>query len=199
MQMGIINAKCFDFGVNKSRVTSRFSLLLPVLFLAFSLELWALDSLPGGQVRENSENALNRLIEISAQLSTLNERLQSELQDSRRSSRELQNMLETSRKELDGLRLELGVLRQELEILRFSSTELVTRAENSQEELAALKTALRKADSSLMSLELSFALYQEASERKISALSRERALWKWACVAAGALAAGFGAALLAGR
>ena len=166
-------------------------LLLLVLFSGLSWGLWAQESSEAA-TEGNSENALNRLIEISAQLSTLNERLQSELQDSRRSSRELQTMLELSKKELEGLRLEL-------EGLRFTSTELLTRAENSRTELAALRTALRKAESSLTSLELSFAAYREAAESRINRLTRENRLWKWGCAAAGVLAAGFGTALLVTR
>ena len=140
----------------------------------------------------SSGNALSRLIEISAQLSTLNEKLRSELQDSRRSSRELQTMLETSKQEFDELR-------RELEILRNTSMELLIAAEHSQTELTALQAALRKAESSLMSLELSFAAYREAAERRIYSLERQNRFWKWGCVAAGALAAGFGIALLTGR
>ena len=181
------------------RVPLSFSLLLSVLFLAFSLGLWAEDSSIGGQLPESSQIALSRLIEISTQLSALNERLERELQDSRRSSSSLQNMLEASKKELNGLRLELGVLRQELETLQWRSTELSTSLLSSQTELSALKTALKKAESSLMSLELSFLLYREASEGRIKSLTRERTLWKYACIAAGVLAAGFGAMLLSGR
>ena len=180
----------------KSRFSLYFLLLLPVLFLGLSLELLAQDSSLDGQVPENSSIALSRLIEISTQLSTLNERLQNELQNSRQSSISLQNMLETSRLELDGLRLELGVLRQELETLQFNSKELLTRAESSQTELTALLAALRKAETSLMSLELSFAAYREASESRINTLAREKALWKWGCVSVSVLAVGFGAAYL---
>jgi len=139
---------------------------------------------------------LNRLIEISGQLSTLNERLRSELQDSRRSSRELQTMLESSKRELDGLRRELETLRQELEALHNSSTQLLAAAENSQTELTAVQAALKKAESSLASLEQSFAAYRQAAERRINSLERQNRLWKWGCIAAGVLAAGFGTAFL---
>jgi len=160
--------------------------------------LWAQDS-AAAQSKTSSAAALNRLIEISAQLSTLNGRLQNELQDSRRSSRELQTMLETSRKELEGLRGELETLKQELAALHSTSAELLTKEENSQTELAALREALRKAESSLTSLELSFAAYRETAESRINSLERENRLWKWGCIAAGILAAGFGAALLIGK
>ena len=159
--------------------------LLPVLFSVFSWGLFAQDSAG----TENSGNALNRLIGISVQLSALNERLRSELQDSRQSSRELQIMLESSRKELEELR-------QELRALQSSSTGLLLKAENSQTELAALQTALRKAESSLMSLELSLAAYKVTAEQKIKTLEREKRLWKWGFMAAAVLAAGFGTALL---
>ena len=166
-------------------------LLLPVLFSGLPWGLWALES-GEAESEGNSGNALNRLIAISGQLSSLNERLRNELQDSRRSSWELQTMLEASRQELGGLR-------QELETLRISSTELLIKAESSLMESAALMTALRKAESSLMSLELSFAAYREASERRISLLAREKRLWKWGCAAAGVLATGFGTALIITR
>ena len=166
-------------------------LLLPVLFSGLPAALSAQDSGAAGNAG-NSESALNRLIEISNQLSTLNTRLNSELQDSRRNSWELQNSLETSR-------LELEELRRELETLQSNSAELLLKAENSQTELDGLRTALRRAESSLMSLEISLAAYRESSERRISVLSREKTLWKWGCIGAGVLAAGFCTAYMAGR
>ena len=175
--------------------------LLLVFFSALPLALWAQDSVDLSRDGEkiliqqeapNSENALNRLIEISSQLSNLNERLREELQDSRQSSRELQTMLEASRKELEGLK-------QELEALRHNSTGLLIKAENSQTELTMLLSTLRKAEYSLMSLELSFAAYRETAEREISTLAKEKRLWKWGFVAAGVLAVGFGGAFFLGR
>ena len=165
--------------------------LLLGLFLGFPQGLWSQTSVAPG-TKGSSGNALNRLIEISGQLSTLNERLEKELQDSRQSSRELQTMLEASRRELGGLR-------HELEALQSTSTELLIAAENSQTELTALQAALRKAESSLMSLELSFTAYREEAERRINSLQRQNRLWKWGCIGAGILAAGFGTALLLGR
>ena len=162
-------------------------LLALVLFLGLPLELWAQAGTNG-----NSGNALNRLIEISGQLSMLNEKLQGELNDSRQNSRELQNMLETSK-------LELGGLRRELEALRSSSTDLLAAAENSQTELTVLRSALMKAESSLMSLEISFAAYREAAERKIKGLERQNRFWKWGCIGAGVLAVGFGTGFLLSR
>jgi septal ring factor EnvC (AmiA/AmiB activator) len=172
-------------------------LLLPVLFSVFSLGLWAQSSGEGGNVlipenQQDSENTLNRLLEISSQLSTLNERLQHELQDSRQNSRGLQNMLEVSKRELEELR-------QELEVLHTDSTKLSIKAESSQTELTALLTVLKKAESSLMSLDLSFTAYKEATEMRIKSLDREKTFWKWGCVAAGVLAAGFGTAFLIAR
>ena len=180
--------------MQKSCFTLCFLLLLPGL----PWGLWAQNS-AAGMSGENSENALNRLIEISTQLSNLNERLRNELQDSRQSSRELQTMLESSRKELGLLQQELVLLRQEAEALQNSSTELLMKAENSETELTALMAALRKAESSLMSLELSFASYRETAERRINSLERMNRFWKWGFIAAGVLAAGFGAAFIAGR
>ena len=173
--------------MSKSRCILFFLLLLPGL----SWELWAQDSAAAAN-GGNSGNALNRLIEISAQLSILNGKLQGELQNSRQNSRELQIMFEASRKELEGLK-------QELETLHNSSTELLIKAENSQTELTGLQAALRKAESSLMSLELSFAAYRESAEKRIAGLERENHLWKWGCIAAGVLAAGFGTAFLVTR
>jgi len=168
-----------------------FCFLAPALLSGIAWEVLAQDS--GGQ--ENgigSGNTLNRLIGISTQLSELNGKLHSELQDSRKNSRELQSMLELSRLELEGLK-------RELEILRNSSTELSAKAGNSETELTALQEALRKAGSSLMSLEISFASYREASEKRIRSLNREKNIWKWTCIAAGVAAAGFGTAFLLGR
>ncbi|MDR0314253.1 MAG: hypothetical protein LBI14_11740, partial [Treponema sp.] len=142
--------------------------------------------------QQNSSAALNRLTEISNQLSLLNERLRNELLDSRQNSRELQNMLELSKQELDGLR-------QELERLRIVSAELSNRAENSLTESTELLTALKRAESSLVSLEQSFAAYRLAVEQRIQRLERENKLWKWGCIAAGVLATGLGTLLLIGR
>jgi uncharacterized coiled-coil DUF342 family protein len=140
----------------------------------------------------NSENALSRLIEISGQLSTLNERLREELQDSRQNSRELQSRLEVSRQELEELRKELAELQR-------NSMGLLLKAESSQTELAGLLTALRTAESSLMSLQLSFAAYSETAEKRIKTLEKNSRLWKYGCIAAGVLAAGFATAFFAGR
>ena len=154
--------------------------LLFVLFLVFPLALWP--DTGTGEEEGNSQNALNRLLEISLQLSNLNERLQTELQDSRQNSMDLTIMLEESRREL--------------EALQNNSTGLLTIAENSQTELAGLMTHLKRAESSLMSLELSFAAYRETAENRIRSLERGNRLWKWGAVGAGILAVGFGMALL---
>ncbi|MCL2094211.1 MAG: hypothetical protein FWH12_08495 [Treponema sp.] len=172
-------------------LTWRFWCLLLALSAVSSGGPWAQDT-GTGRNGEISESALNRLIEISSQLSTLNERLQTELLDSRRSSMDLQNMLDSSRQELDELRTELTYLRS-------SSEELLITAESSQRELTGLLLALRRAESSLMSLELSFTAYRETAEGRIRTLERENRLWKWGCAAAGVLAGGLGAAFLLGR
>ena len=164
-----------------------FFLFLSVLFLALSWQLFSLEGEPENP--EYSRSALNRLIEISNQLSRLNEKLRNELQDSRQNSWELQIMLEASRQELDGLR-------QELEILRNVSMELLNKAQSSLLESTELVTVLKKAESSLMNLELSFSLYRETAERKISSLEKQNKVWKWGCIAAGVLAAGLGTTLV---
>ena len=180
--------------MTKRPFTIFYFLFLPVLLLVLPLRLFSLEGEPEKQAGnpENSGNALNRLIEISDQLSLLNGKLRSELQDSRQNSRELQNMLEASTLELNGLK-------QELTVLRTASTELLGKAERSLLESTELQTALKKAESSLASLELSFALYREAAERKISGLEKKNRLWKWGSIAAGVLAAGFAAALIITR
>ena len=171
--------------------------LFSALFLGLSWGTWAQSAGPGSE--GNSESALNRLIGISTQLSALNERLQGELQDSRQNSRQLQSMLEDSRRELEGLRQELWALKQELQALQTSSTALLAAAENSQTELTVLQEALRRAEFSLMNLEISFAAYRQTSQARINRLQRENRLYKWGCAAAGVLAAGLGTAFLLGR
>ena len=162
--------------------------LVPVLLLGLSLEISAQNIADPASVN-SSESTLNRLIGISHQLSTLNEKLHSELQNSRRNSMELQTMLAESKQELEELK-------NELEVLRSDSTELLIKAESSQTELTVLQEALRKAGSSLMSLELSFALYREEAEKKIRSLSRENKLWKWSFIGASVIAAGMSTAFL---
>ncbi|MCL2478099.1 MAG: hypothetical protein FWF22_01255 [Treponema sp.] len=144
------------------------------------------------QTMQNSGYALNRLIGISDQLSALNERLRIELQDSIQNSRELQNMLEASKQELDGLKVEL-------ETLRISSAELLSRAESSQSESKELMTDLKKAESSLQSLDLSFGNYRTTAEQKITSLENENKFWKIGLFAAGIIAAGFGVAFVLAR
>jgi hypothetical protein len=58
---------------------------------------------------------------------------------------------------------------------------------------------LSKAESSLTSLEISFAAYREAAETGIKRLERENRLWKWGCIASGVLAAGFVTAFAVSR
>jgi chromosome segregation ATPase len=149
-----------------------------------------LDSEPGGNGL-NSENTLERLIGISARLAELNERLRNELEDSRKNSQELRNMLEKSREEA-------GVLRAELEYLRTASTGLLNRADGSLTELAALREALLKAESSLTSLEQSFAAYRQAAELKIADLERSHKFYKIGFFAALIFALGGAAAAAVG-
>ena len=168
--------------------------ILFFLSVLFSGLPWELPALESGNPENplKSDSALNRLIEISARLSTLNEKLRGELQDSRRNSGELVITLEASKREL-------GELRRELEISRSVLTELRGAAENSLLELSALQMELRKAESSLMSLELSFMAYRQASQKRITSLERQSRLLKWGCVAAGILAAGFATTSLMGK
>jgi predicted nucleic acid-binding Zn-ribbon protein len=91
--------------------------------------------------------------------------------------------LETSRNELEQLK-------QELAPLRNSSTELLSRAEKSEQELSGLKTALRKAESSLVSLDLSYGAYKTAAEARITRLERSGQWLKYALIGAAAIAVG---------
>jgi predicted nucleic acid-binding Zn-ribbon protein len=130
-----------------------------------------------------SGSELERLIGISERLGELNRMLRSELDDSRKSSEELRLMLARSRGELDALKAEL-------EQLRTASTGLLSRADGSQTELTGLREALTKADSSLTSLERSFAAYRQTAELRIASLERSRNGYRIAFFAAAGLALG---------
>ncbi|MDR1252832.1 MAG: hypothetical protein LBK62_11820 [Treponema sp.] len=158
-------------------------LLLRALCWGLPLPLYSLES---GQTVSGSvsENELSRLIEISNQLVDLNEKLRSELEDSRKNSKSLQDTLGKSKEELDALRTEL-------EHLRTASTALLNTQEKSQTDLALLQTALTKAESSLTSLEQSFAAYRQTAELQIARLEKARGGWRVAFLAAcGAALAG---------
>jgi chromosome segregation ATPase len=150
--------------------------LLAVLRLAWLPPVYGL---PG----ESGEAELTRLLEISARLGELNETLRKELESSRKNSTELLATLETSRNELERLK-------QELEPLRINSTELLRRAEKSERELSGLRAALRKAESSLVSLDLSYGAYKTTAEARITRLERSGRWWKYAVIGAAAIAAG---------
>jgi chromosome segregation ATPase len=126
-------------------------------------------SLPSDQdpPAANSSSELTRLREISTRLSEINETLRNELADSKQSSVELSNMLETSRNEFEQLKTELTPLRDR-------STELLNAALRSEQELNGLRTALRKAESSLMSLEQSWESYRSGAEQRIRRLERNK-------------------------
>ena len=130
-----------------------------------------------------SVTELSRLVEISTRLAQLNETLKSELGASKRSSGELLRTLESSKAELDALR-------SELENLRKTSIELARSAESSATVSAELRTALSKAESSLTSLEASFASYRTAAETRIARLERAARRGRIAGFALGALALG---------
>ena len=167
-------------------------LLWAVLCWGLPLPLYSLESGPtvSGSV---SENELSRLIEISNQLADLNGRLRNELEDSRKNSKSLQDTLGKSKEDLDALRAEL-------ELLRAASTALLSTQEESQMDLALLQTALTKAESSLTSLEQSFAAYRQTAELRIARLEKARGGWRIAFLAAcgAALAGTITAALAAG-
>jgi septal ring factor EnvC (AmiA/AmiB activator) len=170
--------------LNPARVTGplSFVLLASVLSWAFSPPLFALDSDPL-PAANSSERELSRLIEISSQLTQLNEKLRNELEDSRKNSRDLRNTLEKSKNELDELRAEL-------EALRTASTALLNTQDESRTDLTALQTALTKAGNSLASLEQSFAAYRMQAELQIGRLEKTNRFWKWGCAALGVTAAG---------
>jgi chromosome segregation ATPase len=76
-------------------------------------------------------------------------------------------MLETSRSELETLKGELAPLREHL-------TGLLNAAEQSEQELNGLRTALRKAGRSLTNLELSWETYRTGAEQRIARLERNK-------------------------
>jgi chromosome segregation ATPase len=132
---------------------------------------------------ETEQSAPSRLQEILTRLTELNETLRSELESSRRNSTELSATLETSRRELDQLKADL-------EALRTNSTQLLETAQNSEQELNGLREALRKAESSLMSLELSWEAYRLSTESRIADLERRARTYRWALAAAALIAVG---------
>jgi chromosome segregation ATPase len=164
----------------------KYLFLLPVLCLAGSFPVFASPPDPSGtgnESAENSGNGLPRLIEISTQLARLNEKLRTELADSRKNSQELSSMLNESRKELADLRIELENLRQ-------SSTGLLNSAETSSRESEALKTALTKAENSLQNLEASFSAYRMTAEGRIAHLEKSRAFLKYGVIISAVLVIG---------
>jgi chromosome segregation ATPase len=149
--------------------------------LALSVPLWCQEAAtPPNSV--NSGNELTRLVEISARLALLNETLRTELAGSRKSSEDLALSLGTSKSELASLRFELEELRTELGSSRLVSSGLATSAESLEKESLALREALRRADSSLLSLEASFADYRTTAEVRTRTLEKSGAatrLWGW--------------------
>jgi predicted nucleic acid-binding Zn-ribbon protein len=141
-----------------------------------------LDGEAGGN-GSSSGNELEKLIGISERLGELNRTLRNELDDSRKNSEELRLMLTKSKNELD-------VLRAELEQLRMTSTGLLSRVDGSQTELTGLQEALMKAESSLTSLERSFAAYRQTAELRIAGLERSRNGYRIAFFTAAGLALG---------
>lgn len=138
---------------------------------------------PGGGPRPISASELERLAEISTRLSLLNERLKTELEDSRRSSGELAALLESSRLELEALRLEL-------EASRTTSTGLALRAESSERDSSSLREALTKAQDSLESSATSFEAYRRAAEARLRRAERGKRLLALAAASGWAAALG---------
>ena len=155
--------------------------LCAALSLALSVPLWCQDTVtPPNSV--NLGNELTRLVEISARLALLNETLRTELAGSRKNSEDLALLLGTSKSELANLRSELEGLRTELGSSHLASSGLATSVENLEKESLALREALRKADSSLLSLEASFADYRTTAELRTRSLEKSWAfarLWGW--------------------
>jgi chromosome segregation ATPase len=139
-------------------------LVLPLPLSALSLEL--------------PDPELTRLLEISTKLSELNEQLRNELDSSRKNSTELSRMLETSKNELD-------LLKAELEPLRLNSQALRNTALNSEPELNALKAALKKAGTSLTSLESSYSTYRTAAESQLTKIKNNNRLLRYTAVTLG--------------
>jgi chromosome segregation ATPase len=157
---------------------------LLVVFLAFARPVSSLPQEPdlnGNSSTGILQSELSRLIEISTRLGELNEMLRSELENSRKNSAELSVMLETSKAEATSLRYRLEALHQE-------STELLSRAELSSMESEELRAALKKAESSLMSLELSFNAYRLSAEAKMAALEKQNRRFKYTIAGAVVLA-----------
>jgi septal ring factor EnvC (AmiA/AmiB activator) len=165
----------------------------PAFYLASPLPLFSLELKPEENVNA-SGNELSRLIEISNQLALLNEKLRSELEDSRKNSQSLRDTLGKSKEELDVLKLELAQLQT-------ASKALLSTQAESQTDLTLLQAALTKADSSLTSLEQSFAAYRQTAELQITRLEKARNGWRIAFFAAlgAALAGGITAAAVSAR
>ncbi len=122
---------------------------------------------PQAAISAISASELERLSEISTRLASLNERLRTELEASRRSLSELGDSLAISTREL-------GTLRLELKESRRNSSELVSTAESSARESIALREALTRAEDSLKSSEASFEGYRRTAESRMLALSAGR-------------------------
>jgi septal ring factor EnvC (AmiA/AmiB activator) len=143
----------------------RWLFLRAALLPAFCLPLYALPSEPPAP-------ELTRLLEISTRLSELNEQLRNELDGSRRNSTELSAMLEKSRNELERLKAEL-------EPLRNNSTALQTTALRSERELNGLRIALRKAETSLMNLEISYSAYRKTTESQLTQIKKNNRVFRY--------------------
>jgi predicted nucleic acid-binding Zn-ribbon protein len=100
-------------------------------------------------------------------------------------------MLEKSKNELE-------LLRTELEPLRNSSTALRTAALRSERELNELRAALRKAETSLMNLELSYSAYRTAAESRLTQTKKTNRIFRYVTISVSiAAAAGWAAFAIA--
>jgi len=156
--------------------------------------LWAL-LLPGSIFGEepttagkNYEKELLQLTEISTRLGKLNEQLKNELENSRKSSSELETRLSESRTELEQLRAEL-------EALQNNSNELRQSAEISLKESVQLKDSLQKTEDSLKSLEQSFNDYKLKAEKELNQMEQSRKLYRFLAIVMATLAVSGWAAL----
>lgn len=108
----------------------------------------------------NSTNAIERLIQISSRLETLNARLQTELRDCQTNLNGLKFQLASSSLEMENLSRQLTDSKAQIESL--SNANRISR-----EELAALLILQRKAENSLANLEGSLEAYRRKAEAEI--------------------------------
>jgi hypothetical protein len=72
--------------------------------------------------------------------------------------------------------------------LRNNSTALLTAALKSERELNELRAALRKAETSLMSLELSYSTYRTETESRLARTDKTSRVFRYLAISLGAAA-----------